>query len=94
MTARIPFLKLTLQEDAAAVREAVERVVTRGWFVLGPKWTGSSVSSPTRSACRMRPASGAARMRLRSRCGRSGSGLATKSSRQPFRLPTRHSRSR
>jgi dTDP-3-amino-3,4,6-trideoxy-alpha-D-glucose transaminase len=40
MTARIPFLKLTLQEDAAAVREAVDRVVARGWFVLGPEGDG------------------------------------------------------
>ncbi len=33
----IPFLQLTPGEDAAAVREAVERVMTRGWFVLGPE---------------------------------------------------------
>jgi dTDP-3-amino-3,4,6-trideoxy-alpha-D-glucose transaminase len=37
MTARIPFLRLTLQEDAAAVREAVDRVIERGWFILGPE---------------------------------------------------------
>lgn len=33
----IPFLQLTLHEDAEAVRGAIDRVVTRGWFVLGPE---------------------------------------------------------
>ena len=33
----IPFLRLTPHEDAAAVREAMARVVDRGWFVLGPE---------------------------------------------------------
>ncbi|MEP6914488.1 MAG: DegT/DnrJ/EryC1/StrS family aminotransferase, partial [Acidobacteriota bacterium] len=33
----IPFLQLTPGEDAAVVREAVDRVITRGWFVLGPE---------------------------------------------------------
>jgi dTDP-3-amino-3,4,6-trideoxy-alpha-D-glucose transaminase len=35
----IPFLQLTPGEDAAAVREAIDRVVARGWFVLGPELT-------------------------------------------------------
>ena len=34
---RIPFLDLRPGEDAAAVREAIDRVITRGWFVLGPE---------------------------------------------------------
>jgi dTDP-3-amino-3,4,6-trideoxy-alpha-D-glucose transaminase len=35
---RIPFLSLTLDaDDASAVRQAIERVITRGWFVLGPE---------------------------------------------------------
>ena len=34
---RIPFLSLTPGEDADAVREAMNRVVSRGWFVLGPE---------------------------------------------------------
>ena len=34
---RVPFLALTPGTDATAVREAIERVVTRGWFVLGPE---------------------------------------------------------
>lgn len=35
---RIPFLSLVPQtDDAAAVRQAVERVISRGWFVLGPE---------------------------------------------------------
>jgi dTDP-4-amino-4,6-dideoxygalactose transaminase len=34
---RVPFAALTPGEDAADVREAIERVVLRGWFVLGPE---------------------------------------------------------
>ena len=33
----IPFLQLTPGEDAAAVHEAIDRVIARGWFVLGPE---------------------------------------------------------
>jgi dTDP-4-amino-4,6-dideoxygalactose transaminase len=33
----IPFLQLTPGEDAAAVRSAIDRVIERGWFVLGPE---------------------------------------------------------
>ena len=33
----IPFLQLTPGEDAVAVRAAIDRVVQRGWFVLGPE---------------------------------------------------------
>lgn len=33
----IPFLKLAPAEDAADVRAAIDRVVGRGWFVLGPE---------------------------------------------------------
>jgi dTDP-4-amino-4,6-dideoxygalactose transaminase len=33
----IPFLDLRPGVDAADVRTAIERVVTRGWFVLGPE---------------------------------------------------------
>ena len=33
----IPFLQLTPGEDAPAVRAAIDRVVARGWFVLGPE---------------------------------------------------------
>jgi dTDP-3-amino-3,4,6-trideoxy-alpha-D-glucose transaminase len=33
----IPFLRLTPGEDAAAVRAAIDRVITRGWFILGPE---------------------------------------------------------
>jgi dTDP-4-amino-4,6-dideoxygalactose transaminase len=33
----IPFLQLRPGEDAPAVRAAIDRVVTRGWFVLGPE---------------------------------------------------------
>jgi dTDP-3-amino-3,4,6-trideoxy-alpha-D-glucose transaminase len=33
----ISFLRLTLGEDAVAVNEAIARVVSRGWFILGPE---------------------------------------------------------
>ena len=36
----IPFLQLTPHEDAAAIRDAMARVVDRGWFVLGPELEG------------------------------------------------------
>ena len=36
-TRRIPFLALRPGPDAAAVHEAIGRVVERGWFVLGPE---------------------------------------------------------
>jgi dTDP-3-amino-3,4,6-trideoxy-alpha-D-glucose transaminase len=34
---RIPFNALTPGEDGAAVRQAVDRVIASGWFVLGPE---------------------------------------------------------
>jgi dTDP-4-amino-4,6-dideoxygalactose transaminase len=34
---RVPFMSLVPHEDAADVRAAIDRVVTRGWFVLGPE---------------------------------------------------------
>ena len=39
MSARapIPFIDLAPGEDLADVRDAIERVVVRGWFVLGPE---------------------------------------------------------
>lgn len=36
-TLRIPFLRLSPAEDAAAVDAAIRRVVDRGWYVLGPE---------------------------------------------------------
>lgn len=33
----VPFLSLVPREDAADVRAAIERVVARGWFILGPE---------------------------------------------------------
>ena len=33
----IPFLQLTPGADAADVRRAIDRVIARGWFVLGPE---------------------------------------------------------
>ena len=38
MTAtRIPFLSMKPREDAADVHAAIQRVIDRGWFVLGPE---------------------------------------------------------
>jgi dTDP-3-amino-3,4,6-trideoxy-alpha-D-glucose transaminase len=34
---RIPFLSLVPREDAPSVRSAIDRVIDRGWFVLGPE---------------------------------------------------------
>jgi dTDP-4-amino-4,6-dideoxygalactose transaminase len=36
-TFRIPFMSLVPREDAADVRAAIDRVIARGWFVLGPE---------------------------------------------------------
>ncbi len=33
----VPFMALTPGDDADAVRDAMQRVVSRGWFVLGPE---------------------------------------------------------
>lgn len=33
----IPFLSLTPGEDAADIRAAIDRVIERGWFILGPE---------------------------------------------------------
>jgi dTDP-4-amino-4,6-dideoxygalactose transaminase len=37
VSARVPFLSLVPGEDAADVRAAIDRVVARGWFILGPE---------------------------------------------------------
>ncbi len=36
-TSRIPFMSLVPKDDAADVRAAIDRVIARGWFVLGPE---------------------------------------------------------
>jgi dTDP-3-amino-3,4,6-trideoxy-alpha-D-glucose transaminase len=37
---RIPFVSFAPAEDAAAIRAAIDRVIARGWFVLGPEVDG------------------------------------------------------
>jgi dTDP-3-amino-3,4,6-trideoxy-alpha-D-glucose transaminase len=37
VTARVPFVDLRPDEDAAELRAAIDRVLDRGWFVLGPE---------------------------------------------------------
>ena len=34
---RIPFVDLRAEDDAAAVRAAIDRVIAHGWFILGPE---------------------------------------------------------
>jgi dTDP-3-amino-3,4,6-trideoxy-alpha-D-glucose transaminase len=34
---RVPFLSLVSGDDADAIRAAIERVLARGWFILGPE---------------------------------------------------------
>ena len=34
---RVPFMSLVPRPDAEAIREAMRRVVDRGWFILGPE---------------------------------------------------------
>ncbi len=48
----IPFLELALHEDAAAVRAAIDRVIGRGWYVLGPEVEAfeAEFAAATRSA--------------------------------------------
>jgi dTDP-4-amino-4,6-dideoxygalactose transaminase len=37
MSVRVPFNALTPGDDADAIRAAIDRVVTGGWFILGPE---------------------------------------------------------
>src|SRR5687767_12712767 len=37
MSPAIPFVSLTPGPDANAVRAAIDRVIARGWFILGPE---------------------------------------------------------
>ena len=37
MSLKIPFMSLVPGPDAEVVREAIDRVIARGWFILGPE---------------------------------------------------------
>lgn len=37
MNAHIPFMSLAPGEDAADIRAGIDRVIARGWFILGPE---------------------------------------------------------
>lgn len=39
MSHHVPFLALKPGDDAALVREGIDRVLARGWFILGPELT-------------------------------------------------------
>ncbi len=49
---RVPFLRLRPAEDAAAVQAAVDRVLERGWFVLGPEVEAFEREFAAASHCR------------------------------------------
>lgn len=54
--APIPFIDLRPGEDHAAIRDAIDRVLARGWFVLGPEVEG--FESEFAAACSARHAIG------------------------------------
>jgi dTDP-3-amino-3,4,6-trideoxy-alpha-D-glucose transaminase len=56
MTLRVPFMSLVPGPDNAAVRDAIDRVITRGWFILGPEL--SAFEAEFASACGARHAVG------------------------------------
>lgn len=37
MSAQVPFMSLVPGDDHSAIRAAIDRVVSRGWFILGPE---------------------------------------------------------
>ena len=37
MSERVPFMSLVPGDDHNAIRAAIDRVLTRGWFILGPE---------------------------------------------------------
>lgn len=37
MSTAVPFMSLVPGDDAQSLREAIDRVITRGWFILGPE---------------------------------------------------------
>ena len=37
MTPRVPFMSLVPGPDTEAIQQAIDRVITRGWFILGPE---------------------------------------------------------
>lgn len=37
MSMKVPFMSLVPGPDQAAIREAIDRVLARGWFILGPE---------------------------------------------------------
>jgi dTDP-3-amino-3,4,6-trideoxy-alpha-D-glucose transaminase len=52
--ARLPFIDLRPGDDAGEVRAAIERVLARGWFVLGPE--GDAFEAEFAAACGTRHA--------------------------------------
>ena len=60
IAASIPFLELRPGGDAAAVREAIDRVIARGWFVLGPEVEAFEAEFAAASGARYAVAAGIA----------------------------------
>jgi dTDP-3-amino-3,4,6-trideoxy-alpha-D-glucose transaminase len=51
MTAAVPFMSLTPGGDAADVRAAIDRVIARGWFILGPELEAFEAEFAAASGC-------------------------------------------
>jgi len=52
MSLRVPFMALTPGPDAGAVAQAIERVIERGWFVLGPEVSAFEAEFAERSGAK------------------------------------------
>ena len=52
MTLRVPFMSLLPGPDSDAIREAIDRVIARGWFILGPELTAFEEEFATASGGR------------------------------------------
>ena len=66
----IPFLQLTPGEDSSAVSTAIERVVDRGWFVLGPELEAfeAEFAEATSSSCAVGVGTGTDAIAIGLRC--------------------------
>ena len=65
----IPFIDLRPGEDDAAVRGAIDRVIARGWFVLGPEVEGFEAEFAAASRAHHAVGVGTAPMPSRCSCG-------------------------
>ena len=78
MTLRVPFMSLLPGPDSDAIREAIDRVIARGWFILGPELTAFEEEFASASGGRHAVGVGTGPTPSRSRCAPSTSARATK----------------